>query len=222
MIDDSDVRYLQRRRHEKKVIAATLLGTMIVLFGAYRLTAVERNREEETPVTAVATDTSTPVSITLIPNLDAQDTVSGLSPSTTELQSPPEPRASKPVRTTNGSISAGTTVDAKLATYLSSRDAAAGDDVVAVTIADVIVNGRVVIPVGTTVTGRVTEAGPGFLRVHFSRIGPYRTRLALVSPNRDQRSTGGGNSTAYASRPENVRMNAGERIVLRFTQDVDF
>lgn len=87
-------------------------------------------------------------------------------------------------------VKAGQVVAVKIVTHVSSRDAKVGDPVEAVTTEDIIVNEKVVIASGTRVTGRVTEVRPAretrsaaVLRVRFSRIGSYQTRLALASPN---------------------------------------
>jgi len=235
MIDDTDLTYKRKRTHEKKVIAASLLGIAIVLFGAYRLTAVERTRGT---AVAVSTDTETPVSIVLTPNSgvdvlegnsafftpEPKSTATATATAATATTATTEPKVIRPRAmppATYEMIPAGTMVNAKLATHVSSRDANVGDRVVAVTIKDVAVHGRVVIPVGTTVTGQVIEAGPAFLRISFSQIGSYRAGLGLVSPDLDQRVAAEiGNVTAYEYRPENVRMNAGERIELRLSENV--
>jgi type IV secretion system protein VirB10 len=85
-------------------------------------------------------------------------------------------------------LAAGTRIPLQVMNSINARNAAAGDQVYLQTIVPVAVNGQIVIPVGTFVTGRVTESqrpgrvkGRGQLAVRFeSMLFPDGAQLDLL------------------------------------------
>lgn len=171
--------------------AAVAAGAIAVLFGAYNLAAVEQNK--------VATA------------MEAQeaggDAALRTASANTSYKAAPK-RSAVPVNEPSVNVSvapvaavavdiipSGTTVKAKVQTAISSRNAKVGDQVTAITTEDVVVNGKILIPSGSTVLGQVTEVKPAaetrsaaVLKVAFSRIGVSSTSLAMTSPDLAERA----------------------------------
>jgi hypothetical protein len=92
-------------------------------------------------------------------------------------------------------VPAGTRIKGTVQTHISSRTAQVGDPVSIVTTSAVVVNEKVVIPVGTIISGRVTSVRPASetrsaaeLDVAFTRIGSKSASLSLVSPDLEARA----------------------------------
>ncbi len=184
----------------QKIATAVVVGIVVVLTGAYALIAMERSNGSLESESATDTQAVTP-----------SETIASAMPLHIEATSPDmttvTPRSSSARRasvttTSNANvktdavmkaapmIAAGTTVDVKIQTHVSSRNAKVGDRVEAVTINNVMMNDRIVIPAGTAVVGEVTEVRPAaetksaaVLKIAFFKIGDHSTRLAVVTPD---------------------------------------
>lgn len=183
-------------KNQKAVVAITA-GIIVVLTGAYALIALEPNKSEET---AVATDTS----VMTFTETSTIATPLNLSPSQSAMKTANKPAVTKPdlaavtppaAAAAELMIPVGTTVDVKIQTHISSRDAKVGDQVTATTIEDVVVNGKTIVPAGSTVIGEVTEVKPAaetksaaVLKIAFTRIGEYSAHMAMVLPDLDARA----------------------------------
>lgn len=107
------------------------------------------------------------------------------------VSSAPGGSSTPEVASTTYTIPEGTTVDVKIGTQVSSRDAQVGDAVTATTLEPITsADGRILFPTGTLVTGRVVEVKPAvetrsaaILRVAFHRIGGHDARIQLVTPD---------------------------------------
>lgn len=175
----------------QKILLGTLVAVAVLLTGTYALRATERNRTSYDLTDLTVGDTTPAVeetTATVVPDLDLKGTVrvNGAPQTAAPTRTTTTPRTATSLAT----IPAGTTVEAKVATHINSRDAAVGDRVTAVTTENIVVNGRVVVPAGTTIFGRVAEVKPAsetrsaaVLRIEFNAIGENHAHLAMISPD---------------------------------------
>jgi len=175
---------------QKNKTVAVAAGVIAVLVGTYGVRAVEQNKAETAQVAVdvqpVAASTEAPPRIASVSTSYTKAPKQIASTASTASTS----SAAPVVAVAADIIPSGTTVKAKIQTVISSRNAKVGDQVTAVTTEDVVVNGKVLIPAGSSVLGQVTEVKPAaetrsdaVLKIAFSKIGLYSTGLAMTSPD---------------------------------------
>lgn len=98
-------------------------------------------------------------------------------------------------RKSGGVLPAGTIIQARMTSHVSSRTAAVGDPVSAVTIQPLIVGSKTIYPAGTGVIGYVSHVRPAsqtrsaaVLAIQFTRIGNDKVAMTMVSPDLDARA----------------------------------
>jgi polygalacturonase len=140
-------------------------------------------------------------------------------------------------------VPSGTKLEVELLDGVSSADSSTGDAVNARVAQDIVVGGKVVIPAGTTVSGRVTEAhglkaigGRARLRLEFETVdlatgeAPIRAafyRQGKSETKKDAATIGGaivggaaGTAIAAGTKGEEIVLPAGTRLAVHLQSPV--
>jgi hypothetical protein len=127
-------------------------------------------------------------------------------------------------------IPAGTEVTVRLQSAVSSADSRAGDSFQAVLVEPMVVDGKIVLPPGTAVTGRVvagkTSAGlndPGYLRVTLASIAMKGKPIPLETSSIFAKGGTYGKRKVPTEPPINpgqgdVKFSTGRRLTFRLVQ----
>jgi len=95
----------------------------------------------------------------------------GAQPAPQPLPTPPTPSASKAAAVARLTIPQGTEVHVTLSTPVGSETSQVGDSLTATTTNDILVGGKVAVPAGSTIRGRVAEVIPGTKGMKISEKG---------------------------------------------------
>lgn len=237
---------------QAKVFMALAICAAFVLGGTAALFAVERTDLVPSPLatepaTAPAQQAAPAIGPSAVPAAAPEETSSVEATKKTEapealaegsrkqgMEVAPASRISRtPARTTTTYaaserlgplVRAGTLLDARLMTPISSRTSYVGQSVWAETLDDFYVNGRLAIPAHTLIHGEVVAAKafdfitPARLEIEFTRIGTKATSISLLSPAMDRWA-----QQAYdlavatpATRTGELALDAGYLMLLRF------
>ncbi len=114
------------------------------------------------------------------------------APARTRIVTAARPVNRTAIRASAPLVRAGTLLDARLMTSISSTSSYVGQPVWAETMEDFYADGRLVVPAHTWIEGRITSVksfdfvSPARLEVEFFRIGDKASRLSLLSPSMDR------------------------------------
>ncbi len=171
----------------QKVATGVVVGILALVTGTYALYAGDR-----APVEIASAGYVEPGSSSAQPGTSAASRAGGASPAAEIASTSP---ATATAILSGVTIPSGTTVDVKIHSQVSSRDAKVGDRVTGATLADLVINGATVIPAGSTVAGEVTAVKPAsetraaaVLKFTFTSIANRPAHLAMILPDLEARA----------------------------------